>query len=159
MQENVTMALQHEIKKRSPFASPRQEAMLNVWRTGDLAQNRFGKLFRTHGVTASQYNILRILRGNDRPLPCLEIASQMIQAVPAITRLIDQLDQSGLITRERSADDRRVVYVEITAKGRKVVKELDGPVEKLHDELLSTLTVAEAKELSRLLEKVRSGWG
>jgi MarR family 2-MHQ and catechol resistance regulon transcriptional repressor len=153
------MSLQHEIKKRSPFASARQEAMLNVWRTGDLAQNRFGKLFRKYGVTASQYNILRILKGNDRPLPCLEIASQMIQAVPAITRLIDQLDQAGLITRERSADDRRVVFVEITAKGRKVVKDLDGPVEKLHDELLSALTTAEAKELSRLLEKARVGWG
>jgi MarR family 2-MHQ and catechol resistance regulon transcriptional repressor len=159
MQENPMMALQHELKKRTPFASPRQEAMLNVWRTGDLAQNRFGKLLRKYGVTASQYNILRILRGNDRPLPCLEIASQMIQAVPAITRLIDQLDQAGLITRERSADDRRVVFVEITAKGRKVVKELDGPVEKLHDDLLSALTIAETKELSRLLEKVRAGWG
>lgn len=153
------MALQHEIKKRSPFASPQQEAMLNVWRTGDLAQNRFGKLFRKYGVTASQYNILRILRGNDKPLPCLEIASQMIQAVPAITRLIDQLDQAGFITRERSIDDRRVVFVEITAKGRKVVKELDVPVEKLHDKLLSALTQNEAKELSRLLEKARAEWG
>jgi MarR family 2-MHQ and catechol resistance regulon transcriptional repressor len=153
------MALQHEIKKRTPFASPRQEAMLNVWRTGDLAQNRFGKLFRKYGVTASQYNILRILRGNDKRLPCLEIASQMIQAVPAITRLIDQLDRAGYITRERSADDRRVVFVEITAKGRNVVKELDGPVEKLHDDLLAALTQAEAKELSRLLEKARAEWG
>jgi MarR family 2-MHQ and catechol resistance regulon transcriptional repressor len=153
------MALQQEIKKRTPFASPRQEAMLNVWRTGDLAQNRFGKLFRQYGVTASQYNILRILRGNDKPLPCLEIASQMIQAVPAITRLIDQLDQAGFITRERSADDRRIVYVEITAKGRKVVKELDGPVEKLHDDLLAALTQTEAKEVSRLLEKARAAWG
>ena len=153
------MTLQHEIKKRQPFASVRQEAMLNVWRTGDLAQNRFGKLFREYGVTASQYNILRILRGTGHPLPCLEIAGQMIQAVPAITRLIDQLEKQGMITRERSADDRRVVFVEITAKGRKVLKELDGPVNKLHDQLLEKLSDTEVRQLSRLLEKARSGWG
>ena len=153
------MALQHEIKKRQPFTSPRQEAMLNVWRTGDLAQNRFGKLFRKYGVTASQYNILRILRGTGRPLPCLEIAGQMIQAVPAITRLIDQLEKQGMITRERSVDDRRVVFVEITAKGRKVLMELDGPVEQLHDLVLEKLSEAEVRQLSRLLEKARSGWG
>ena len=77
--------LQREIKKRHPFESPEQEAMLNLVRTNDRFQFRFARLFREYGLTPSQYNVLRILRGEGKPLPCLEIADRMIAAVPAIT--------------------------------------------------------------------------
>ncbi len=73
--------LQGELKKKRPFESLEQEAMLNVLRTNDQLQNRFGKLFREFGLTSSQYNILRILRGEGKPLPCLEIADRMVQVV------------------------------------------------------------------------------
>jgi len=147
--------LQKELKKKRPFASAEQEAVLNLWRTSDQFQNRFGRLFRQYGLTPSQYNVLRILRGEGKPLPCLEIAERMIQVVPAITGLLDRLEKQGLVRRERSNDDRRVIHVEITDEARKILSELDRPVLDLHRVLLGHLSRSELKELNRLLEKSR----
>lgn len=147
--------LQQEIKKKRPFDSPEQEAMLNILRTNDLFQNRFGRLLREYGLTSSQYNILRILRGEGKPLPCLEIADRLVQVVPAITGLIDRLEQAGMVRRERSDADRRVVNVEITAPALKTLARLDEPVMELHKELLGHMKRTELRELSRLLEKSR----
>jgi DNA-binding MarR family transcriptional regulator len=154
-QENPMSVLQHEIKKKRPFESAEQEVALNILRTSDQFQNRFGKLFREHGLTLSQYNVLRILRGEGQPLPCLEIADRMIQVVPAITGLIDRLEKEGLVRRERCTEDRRVVYISITDKGLAVLKQLDEPLLELHKHLLGHLSRGELKELSRLLEKAR----
>jgi len=147
--------LQREIKKKKPFDSPTQEAILNILRTADRFQNRFGRLFREHGLTASQYNVLRILRGEGKPLPCLEIADRMIQVVPAITGLIDRLEAHGLVVRERCAEDRRVIYIALTAEAEKILKEIDQPLHDMHEQLIGHLSHAELKELSRLLEKAR----
>lgn len=148
--------LQHELKKRRPFESPEQEAILNLLRTNDQFDNRFGRLFREHGLTSSQYNVLRILRGEGKPLPCLEIAERMIQVVPAMTGLLDRLEQQELIRRRRSTEDRRVIYVELTDKAGTLLRTLDEPVSKLQHKLVGHLTKTELKELSRLLEKARA---
>lgn len=148
-------ALQHELKKKRPFESPEQEAALNVVRTNDQLQIRFSRLFREHGLTSSQYNILRILRGEGKPLPILEIASRTVTVVPGITGLVDRLEQAGLVNRDRCEKDRRVIYVCITPKGTKTLAALDEPVLELHKTLMGHLSQAELKELSRLLEKVR----
>jgi DNA-binding MarR family transcriptional regulator len=147
--------LQREIKKKRPFESPAQEAMLNLVRTNDRFQFRFSRLFREFGLTSSQYNVLRILRGEGRPLPCLEVADRMVAAVPAITGLIDRLEAMGLVTRDRSTEDRRVVFVVVTAQGLDLLGRLDLPVDDLHKTLLGHLTDAELLELNRLLEKAR----
>ncbi len=149
--------LQQEIKKKQPFEWPEQEAILNILRTGDQFQNRFGRLFRQYGLTSSQYNVLRILRGEGRPMPCLEIAERMIQVVPAITGLIDRLELQELVARNRATDDRRVVYIELTPKAVRVLGDLDGPVQDLNRTLIGHLTARELKELSHLLEKARQG--
>jgi DNA-binding MarR family transcriptional regulator len=148
-------ALQHELKKKRPFESLEQEAALNVLRTNDQLQIRFSRLLRDYGLTSSQYNILRILRGEGKPLPILEIASRTVTVVPGITGLIDRLEQAGLVNRDRCEKDRRVIYVCITQKGTKTLAELDEPVLELHMTLMGHLSHAELKELSRLLEKVR----
>ena len=120
--------LQQELKKKSPFDSPEQEANLNVLRTSDRLHNRFGRFFREYGLTSSQYNVLRILRGEGRPLPSLEIASRMVQVVPAITGLIDRLEKQGLVERRRCKADRRIVYVELTPAAAKLLKRIDEPL-------------------------------
>lgn len=148
--------LQSELKKKRPFESLHQEALLNLVRTNDQFQNRFGRLFREYGLTGSQYNVLRILRGEGKPLPSQEIAERMIQVVPAMTGLIDRLEKQELVERERCTKDRRVVYVRLTPKALKLLDKLDGPVMDLHLRLTGHLTQAELKELSRLLEKARS---
>src|SRR5438874_4011421 len=123
--------LQHEVRKKQSFALLEQEAALNVVRTSDRLQIRFTRLFREHGLTPSQYNVLRILRGEGKPLPILEVADRMIAAVPGITGLIDRLEGMGLVVRERSIEDRRVIFVAITTKGVELLSRLDGPVEAL----------------------------
>lgn len=147
--------LQRDIKKKQPFASPEQEAVLNILRTNDQYQNRFGKLFREYGLTSSQYNLLRILRGEGKPMPCLEIGSRMIQVVPAMTGLIDRLEKLQFVRRERCTEDRRVIYIELTDKATKLLSDMDEPVTDLEKTLIGHLTRKELKELSRLLEKAR----
>lgn len=147
--------LQSELKKKRPFEHREQEAILNILRTNDQFQNRFGKLFREFGITASQYNVLRILRGEGQPMPCLEIADRMIQVVPAMTGLLDRLEAQELIRRERCTEDRRVVYVEPTAKAVELLARMDEPVLSLHRSLMGHLSPGELNELSRLLEKAR----
>lgn len=148
--------LQQEIKKRTPFGSPEQEAYLNLMRTSDLLQNQMGRFFREFGLTPSQYNVLRILRGEGQPMPSLEIAERMIQVVPAITGLIDRLEKQGLVERRRCETDRRVVYVEITAQASKLLGRMDKPLEEMHKQLLGHMSRGDLKQLSSLLEQARS---
>ncbi len=85
----------------------------------------------------------------------LEIASRTVAVVPGITGLVDRMEAKGLVTRERCTEDRRKVYVSITAKGLALLAKLDEPIEQLHGKLLCHLTDGEKRELIRLLEKVR----
>jgi DNA-binding MarR family transcriptional regulator len=147
--------LHEELKKRQPFDCPEQEAVLNLLRTSDRLQIQFTRLFRLFMLTPSQYNILRILRGEGKPLPCLEIADRTITVVPGITGLIDRLEQNGWVTRTRCTEDRRVVYVAITDKALQVLAEVDEPLLALHRRLLSHMTPEEVQQLIQLLEKAR----
>src|SRR5271167_4447437 len=152
----TTPKLQHEVKKKRPFESRAEEAALNIVRTSDQLQIRFARLLREYGLTSpTQYNILRILRGEGKPLPILEIASRTIAVVPGITGLIDRLEQAGFVNRVRCEKDRRVIYVALTDAGIRALAALDAPVHALHGKLLGHLSGAELKELIRLLEKVR----
>jgi MarR family transcriptional regulator, 2-MHQ and catechol-resistance regulon repressor len=147
--------LQREVKKKQPFQSLAQEAALNLARTDDRIQIRFERLFRDYGLTPSQYNILRIVRGEGKPLPILEIAERTVTVVPGITGLIDRLERAEFVARRRCTEDRRVIFVDITAKGLEVLGRLDQPVLKLHETLMGHLSDKELRELIRLLEKVR----
>jgi DNA-binding MarR family transcriptional regulator len=147
--------LQQELKKRGPFQSLEQEVMLNIARTGDQLLVRAERLLRDYGLTGSQYNILRILRGEGRPLPMQEIASRTVQVVPGITGVTDRLESAGLVRRERSTEDRRVIFVSITKKGLAVLADLDEPLVAYEKKLVGCLSAAEQRELIRLLEKIR----
>src|ERR687888_59709 len=129
----TTPKLQHELKKKRPFESPEQEAALSVLRTSDQLQIRFARLLREHGLTHAQYNVLRILRGEGKPLPILEVAARTIAVVPGITGLIDRLERAGLVRRERSVEDRRVVFVAVTDRALELLAGLDGPLKALHE--------------------------
>src|SRR3984957_1406475 len=154
----TTPKLQHELKKKRPFESPQEEALLSVVRTSDQLQIRSARLFRQHGLTPSQYNILRILRGEGKPLPILEIASRTLTVVPGITGLIDRLEQAGMVNRLRCEKDRRVIYVALTDQGMTILAALDQPLDGLHHKLLDHLSRTELKDLIQLLEKMRAPW-
>lgn len=149
------MKLQQELKRPEPFANSEQETLLNLLRAGDQLENRLSRLFRERGLTLSRFNVLRSLTLADRPLTCGEIGDRMIQVVPAITLLVDKLEKQGFVVRKRCTDDRRVVYVSVTKKGRKLADETMKPLAELEKRLLKKLNKSEQKMLIGLLEKTR----
>lgn len=152
----MSVTLRDELKKRGPFASIEQEAMLAILRTSDLLENRMARLLREYGLTMSQYNVLRILRGEAQPMPCLEIAERMIQVAPAITRVIDQLLSLDLVTKTQSEDDRRVFVIELKPAALQRLADLDQPVLDLHAELMKGVDKSQLSALVQTLEAIRT---
>ncbi|WP_417736777.1 MarR family winged helix-turn-helix transcriptional regulator [Rosistilla oblonga] len=148
--------LRHELKRCQPFASVAQEAIVSLARTGDQLDNQLSQFFRPRELTFSQYNLLRILDMEDRPLTCGEIGDRLVQIVPAVTALVDRLLRRDLVTRERSEEDRRTVYVAITDAGRKLVRPASEELREFEDNLINGLKQKEQKELIRLLQLVRA---
>lgn len=151
----MAKSLRDELKKKRAFDSVEQEAMLSILRTSDLLENRLARLLREHDLTPSQYNVLRILRGEGAPMPCLEVAARMIQVAPAITRVVDQLLARELIQKTQSNEDRRVFLVQLTASGNALLRTLDKPILQLHTTLLGNVSPANLKELIGSLALIR----
>lgn len=147
--------LQQEIRKARPFDGLEQEAALNLRKTFDALGAFEAKVFKPVGLSPTQYNVLRILRGADKPLSCGEIAERMITREPDMTRLLDRLEKRGLIVRCRQQTDRRVVRTKITAKGLDLLAPLDGTVLKMHRRQLGHLGPAKLRQLIALLEEAR----
>src|SRR5262247_3308432 len=113
-----TQKLQDEISQRRPFHSTGAEVVVGVLRTAAVIERYFNQVLMPHGLTIQQYNVLRILRGAGTDgLPTLTIRDRMVHEAPGITRLIDKLEQAGLVRRERSVPDRRQVFCFITDAG------------------------------------------
>jgi DNA-binding MarR family transcriptional regulator len=150
--------LQAELKQTVPFTSREQEAYLSLMRTAGALQTKVEAHLKEFGLTGTQYNALRILRGAGTDgLPCREISERMITHDPDVTRLLNRLEDRGLVERTRAKDDRRVIYGKITATGLKLLKEMDAPVEKYGREMLRHVSQEKLKQLIELLELVRDG--
>lgn len=150
------MGLREEIGKKTPFDSLEEEAFLNILRTHQHVIQSHARFCKSHGITETQYNVLRILNGAEKgTLPSLEVARRMVTNLPDITRLIDRLQKSGYVERKPCPTDRRVIHIHITAAGRRLVKKLWQPMLDLHKAQLGHLSQKELKELNRLLEKAR----
>jgi DNA-binding MarR family transcriptional regulator len=148
--------LQDEIKQRRPFASPEHEAHISLGRTWAVLDHAFSDALKPYGITATQYNVLRILRGAGQQGLCRgEVMERMVTKVPDATRLLDRLEAGGLIERCRSAADRRFVTTTITAEGLRLLGELDEPVQAMHRHHFGELDDQELHTLIRLLERVR----
>jgi DNA-binding MarR family transcriptional regulator len=153
-------SLKLEIVQEPPFSSVEEEALLNLLRTSDCLQRAFHLKTRDWGVTSTQYNVLRILRGaQPHGLTCSAIGSRMITAEPDITRLLARLKGLKLIQQRRDRHDRRVVWTQISAAGLELLREMDPVIQRIPGELLGHLRGAELAELIRLLELARTGSG
>jgi DNA-binding MarR family transcriptional regulator len=125
--------------------------------TADVVRRRFEVLVAPLGITAQQYNVLRILRGAGKAgLPTLDIVDRMVEQAPGITRLIDRREKNGWVRRERSADDRRVVRCHILPAGLKMLEKLDPIVLDFDEKMLGPLSRAEQAKLTELLDRLRS---
>jgi DNA-binding MarR family transcriptional regulator len=150
--------LQAELKQKVPFTSREQEAYLSLLRTADALQAQVEARLKEFGLTGTQYNALRILRGaGAEGLPCREIGERMITRDPDITRLLNRLEDRGFVERTRAKYDRRVIYGKITVAGLKLLRELDNPIEKHSREMLRHVGQEKLRQLIELLELVRGG--
>ena len=150
--------LQVELKQKIPFTNREQEAYLSLMRTADALQTQIEAQLKEFGLTGTQYNALRILRGaGPEGLPCREIGERMITRDPDITRLLNRLEDRGLVERTRASHDRRVIYGKITAAGLKLLRTMDNPIEKHGREILRHVGQEKLKQLIDLLELVRCG--
>lgn len=141
------------LKQTKPFASLEEEAAIALAITAEHLAHEFAQLFKAHGLSGTQYNILRILRGaGANGLPCGEIGQRLIASVPDITRLLDRLEERGLITRERDKEDRRVVLAHITDAGRASLAPLDKPVFALQQAQFGHLGPKRLRQLILLLD-------
>jgi DNA-binding MarR family transcriptional regulator len=149
--------LQRELKQNKPFESLESEVYLNLARTADVLQRWEVDILKPADLTASQYNILRILRGaGAEGQRCAEIGSRMITRDPDVTRLLDRLEKRSLVTRARIAKDRRVVTTRITEEGLALLATLDDPIETTQRRLLGHMSRTELETLNRLLEAARA---
>jgi DNA-binding MarR family transcriptional regulator len=145
-----------EIKQAKPFVNLREETILNLLRTVDHVTHGLQRLLKSGGISQTQYNVLRILRGaGPEGLASGEIAARMIARDPDITRLLDRVERAGLARRARSERDRRVILARITTKGLKLLQEFDHPVMQLIDQTLGHMKEARLKTLIGLLEEAR----
>ena len=148
--------LRDEIKQSRPFVSVHEEAYLNLARTAAVLSHSFAEALKPYGITATQYNVLRILRGAGSGGLCRnEVRDRLVAQVPDVTRLLDRMEDAGLIERERETSDRRLVTTRITAEGLRLLKVLDGKVVDLHRGQLGHLSKQQLTTLIELLTLAR----
>lgn len=154
----MTPALQSELRQAKPFTSLAHEAFLSLVRTTSRLSDRVDAILKTEGMSGAQYNVLRILRGSEPTGLCRnELRDRLVTRMPDVTRLLDRMEESGLVARERSEADRRMVTTRITSQGMMLLSRLDSPIDEEHTRTLGQLTEDDLRSLISLLHAAREG--
>ena len=152
----MTSRLQAEIKQGKPFQSASAEALLSVMRTAAMLDHHLTEVLKPYGITPTQYNVLRILRGAGSSGLCgREVAERMVSRVPDISRLLDRMEEMDLIDRERDPADRRHVTARISAQGLKVLKQSTPDLEAVERTRFAELEPGQVNLLIEALAQVR----
>lgn len=149
------MRLEEAIKQTVPFASPQRKALVNLLFTANQVSADMKRLFKSHGLTMKQYNILRILNGASRPVCLAFIRERLLDRLSDVSRILDRMENGGLIVKTPSNMDKRLVDVQLSDKGSAMLEEVSAHQEEL-DAFMGPLTDADVEELNRLLDKIRS---
>ena len=149
-------SLQEELKQNKPFRSLEQEALLSVVRTSADLMDRFEIFLRPHGITSTQYNVLRILRGAEPEGLCRnELRDRMLTRMPDVTRLLDRMEEAGLVERTRDNEDRRMVTSRITKKAMQLLATLDPLVAENEKRFFSGISQDQIQTLIDVLQAIR----
>src|SRR5689334_9281417 len=149
----MTGLLQHEIKQTRPFARASAEAMVGILRTAAVLDHAINEALKPHGLTATQHNVLRILRGAGAAGLCgREVGERLIARVPDVSRLLDRMAETGLVARERDAVDRRHVTARITDAGLRMLDAVDPVIEAVEDRFIGGLAPDALTELIDTLD-------
>jgi DNA-binding MarR family transcriptional regulator len=148
--------LQVELKQTRPFRTPLEEAFVALQRTAAVLEHALETELKASGITGTQYNVLRILRGAGAEGLCrTEIGQRMVRRVPDVTRLLDRLEDTGLIARARGGEDRRYVTTTITARGLAVLASLDDVTARFLAQHMGPLSADQLQTLLALLSVLR----
>ena len=151
----MTIDLRDEIKQTRPFGSLEQEALLSIDRTSAVLGHRLAEALKPYGITGTQYNVLRILRGiYPGGHPRTEIAARLLASAPDVTRLVDRLQAQGLVERDRVEEDRRLSIARITRKGLRLLEEMQPHISKEHERFSLKVSRRDCLELSRICETI-----
>lgn len=146
--------LQQRVKARR-FRTPAQRAFVGLLVVAEQAHQRLEELCRRSGVTHTQYNVLRILRGaHPQGHPRFEIVDRLIRRAPDVTRLLDRLERQGLIERAWDSANRRQSIARITDRGLALLQEIEPELEKLQDEILAPLSREQVERLATALDRL-----
>lgn len=149
-------SLREEIGQSVPFASTAIEALLTMQRTSDELNAEASALLKTFGVTVTQYNALRIVRGAGADgIPTHEVGRRLVKRDPDVPRLLERLVAAGLVARKRCSEDRRVTRCRITDEGARLLEAITPQLDALHATQFGMLSEAEQVQLVRLLDRVR----
>lgn len=149
--------LREELRQGKPFRSLREEALLSIARTEAIASANLERVLAPHGLSMTQYNVLRILRGAGPDGLCRnDIGARLISRMPDVSRLLDRMEAAGLVSRVRSTEDRRLVNTTLTKQGRALVDRLDAVVSEYQDEQIGHMTKDQLRTLVDLLNLARS---
>lgn len=152
--------LQHEIQQKKPFRSVAAEAYLNVIRTADMLVREADRTLKPLGLTTTQYNVLRILRGSgEEGATCSQIGERLVTADPDVTRLLDRLESRQLIERRRSSSDRRVVLTVISREGLALLDVAEEPMRDFENLYFGNVPKTKLRDLITTLEEVRDAAG
>lgn len=154
---SMPTTLREELRQDKPFKSLREEALLSIARTEAVTREWIERVLAPHGLSMTQYNVLRILRGAGKNGLCRnEIGARLISRMPDVSRLLDRMETARLVSRVRSTEDRRLVNTTLTANGRQIVDGLDKQVAAAQEEQLGHMTKPQLRALVDLLSIARS---
>ena len=148
------MSIEKDIKQEK-FNSEFEKVAINILFTGSWLYNLNAARLKKFEITPEQFNVLRILRGNyPKAMMLADITCRMIDKNSNATRLVEKLRLKGLVEREICEDNRRQVDISITDKGLDLLKKIDKQAQEWNV-ILHSITKTEAKELNRILDKLR----
>ena len=149
--------LQEELKQRKPW-SVEEEAFLNIARTAAVLEHALVQALKPFDITPTRSNVLRILRGAGADGLCRnEVSERLVRRVPDVTRLLDRMEETGLLVRARDDVDRRYVTARISAQGLAVLERLDQEINRIHRNQLGHVDRKQLRRLIALLTTVRGG--
>lgn len=145
-----------DLKQTKPYKTLEEEVFINIQFTADSLIRALATLLKPYGISTTQYNVLRILRGaGEEGLSCREIGARMITRDPDVTRLLDRLEKREFLRRGREGKDRRVITVRITSAGSELLAQIDEPIQQLHLNLLGHVKPSKLETLTTLLDTAR----
>lgn len=148
------MSIEEDILQ-SKFRNDYQKGLVNFIYTYNWVNEKMKLFFDKEKITGQQFNILRILRGSGKPISTLQIRQRMLDKMSDTSRIVDRLVLKNLVKKNTCANDKRLVDVLITDKGKKLLEKLDQHETEM-DAVMGSLSEVEVKALNTLLDKIRS---